>query len=247
MIEPSVSLSGHLCAAANSICEFGVLSRSDRSHDWTPSPVFGTNLNERRKVRQCKTGMRCGQRGSNGHPRGSWAIEGTVPSIVASGRARSVASVGIARNSPWSIRMSGSPKISALRSQFDEITRVHDGDAVGNVRDHSQIVRYEEHRQSKFMPQIGKQVEDLLLDRDVKRGGGFVRNAEQLRTVDDGHRDHDALPHAYPKAGADNCVRVVRDREWQRRACRRPLVPRLLLWKRDGERARLRRSVRRPA
>src|SRR6266436_1596121 len=44
--------------------------------------------------------MRCGQRGSKGHPGGSWAMGGTVPSMVASGMERSVASVGMARSRP---------------------------------------------------------------------------------------------------------------------------------------------------
>src|SRR5208283_4179437 len=50
----------------------------------------------------------------------------------------------------------------------------------------------------KLLPQVIEQVENLLLDGHVKRSSWFVGN-EQLRTVDDRHGDHDALPHASGK------------------------------------------------
>ena len=58
-----------------------------------------------------------------------------------------------------------------------------------------EIVRDEEHRQSKFVAKVVQQIEDLLLYRHIERGGRLVGN-QQLRTIDDGHRNHDALPHA---------------------------------------------------
>ena len=45
------------------------------------------------------------------------------------------------------------------------------------------------------MAEIVEEVEDLLLDGDVEGGGGLVGD-EELRTIDDGHGDHDALAHA---------------------------------------------------
>ena len=59
-------------------------------------------------------------------------------------------------------------------------------------------MRDEEHRQSIFAAQLVEQVENLLLDGDIERGGGLVGD-EQLRTVHDGHGDHHALPHASRK------------------------------------------------
>ena len=82
-----------------------------------------------------------------------------------------------------------------LRAELDQVAGVHDGDAIGDVRDDGEIVRDEEHRQSEFVAEIVEQIEDLLLDRDVERGSGLVRD-EQLRAVDDGHGNHDALAHA---------------------------------------------------
>ncbi len=80
-------------------------------------------------------------------------------------------------------------------SQFYNATGIHDGHTVGDLRDDCEIVRDEEHRQSEFGAQFREQGEDLGLDSDVERGGGFVGD-EQLGTVHDGHGDHDALAHA---------------------------------------------------
>ena len=93
------------------------------------------------------------------------------------------------------IRMSGRTKDIGLTAELDQIARVHDGDAIGNVRDHGEIVRNEKHRQSKFLAQIVEQIENLLLDGDIKRGSRLVGN-QQLRTIDNGHGNHDALAHA---------------------------------------------------
>src|SRR5208283_56301 len=82
-----------------------------------------------------------------------------------------------------------------LGAEFYQTAGVHDGDAIGDVRNDGEIVRDEEHRQSEFVAKVVEQVEDLLLYGDIERGGGLVGD-EQLRTVDDGHGDHDALAHA---------------------------------------------------
>jgi len=91
--------------------------------------------------------------------------------------------------------MRGRVENIGLRAKLDQAAGVHDRDAIGYVRDDGEIVRDEEHRQSEFMAEVVEQVEDLLLDSDVERGGGFVGD-EQLRAVDNGHGDHDALAHA---------------------------------------------------
>ena len=79
--------------------------------------------------------------------------------------------------------------------EFDQASGIQDGDSVGYVRDDGEIVRDEEHGEREFVAEVVEQVEDLLLDGNVERGGGFVGD-EQLRAVDDGHGDHDALAHA---------------------------------------------------
>ena len=54
-----------------------------------------------------------------------------------------------------------------------------------------------------FLAEFGEQFENLRLDGDVERSGGLVGD-EQLRPVDDGHGDHDALAHA-----AGELMRIV--------------------------------------
>jgi hypothetical protein len=90
-----------------------------------------------------------------------------------------------------------------LRSHLDEIAGVHDGDAVGDLRDYGEIVRDEKHGQAEFGAEVGEQGKNLRLDGDIEGGGGFIGD-EKLRAVDDGHGDHDALAHAPGKL-----VRVV--------------------------------------
>jgi len=91
--------------------------------------------------------------------------------------------------------MRGRSENIGLRAELDQVAGIHDGDAIGDVRDDGEIVRDEEHRQSEFVAQVVQQVENLLLNCDIERGGGLVGD-KQLRTVDDGHSDHDALAHA---------------------------------------------------
>ncbi len=94
-----------------------------------------------------------------------------------------------------SVGMSGGLENVGLGAEFDQAAGVHDGDAIGYVRDDGEIVRDEKHRQSEFVAKVVEQVEDLLLDGDIEGGGGLVGD-EELRAVDDGHGDHDPLAHA---------------------------------------------------
>ena len=50
-------------------------------------------------------------------------------------------------------------------------------------------------RHAAFALQAAQQIEDLRLDGDVKRGGGFIGD-QQLRVAGDGHGNHDPLVHA---------------------------------------------------
>ena len=93
------------------------------------------------------------------------------------------------------VGMSGGVENVGLGAEFYQTAGVHDGDAIGYMRNDGEIVRDEEHRQSEFVAEVVEQVEDLLLDGDIESGGGLVGD-EQLRTVDDGHGYHDALAHA---------------------------------------------------
>ena len=96
------------------------------------------------------------------------------------------------------VRMRGLLKNVVLGSEFDQIARIHHGDAVGDLRDDGEIVRDEEHGEPELRAQFAKQVENLRLDGDVECSGRLISD-QQLRPVDDGHGDHDALAHAAGK------------------------------------------------
>src|SRR5580658_9440187 len=60
-----------------------------------------------------------------------------------------------------SIRMSRSLENFPLRPQFHNAPGIHHGHAIGHLRDHSKIVRDEEHGQAKLAAQVGEQLENL--------------------------------------------------------------------------------------
>ncbi len=85
-----------------------------------------------------------------------------------------------------------------LSAEFDHAPGVHNRDAVRNMRNDCEIVRDEKHRQSKFMPQVIQQIENLLLYGHIERSGRLIRD-QQLWTINNGHRNHHALPHSSRK------------------------------------------------
>jgi hypothetical protein len=93
------------------------------------------------------------------------------------------------------VRMRGRAKDIGLRTKFYQVSSVHDGNAIGDVRNHGKVVRDEEHREPELAAKLVEQIENLLLDGDVECSGRLVRD-QQLRAIHNGHGDHDALPHA---------------------------------------------------
>ena len=53
---------------------------------------------------------------------------------------------------------------------------IHDTDAVGDLRQKSEIVGDIEHRHVKPVSEIVQQGDDLLLGGDIKAGGRFVKH-----------------------------------------------------------------------
>ena len=101
------------------------------------------------------------------------------------------------------VRMRGRMKNIPLGPDFYQAARVHHGDAVCDLRHDRQIVRDKKHGQPKLRAKLREQFENLRLNRYIEGSRGLVGD-QQLRTVYDRHRDHDPLPHASRKAGADN-------------------------------------------
>ena len=55
------------------------------------------------------------------------------------------------------------------RRLFDDAAGVHDGDAIGHLRDDSEVMGDEQESKAHPTLQVAEQVEDLCLDRDVER------------------------------------------------------------------------------
>ncbi len=88
---------------------------------------------------------------------------------------------------------------------FDDSSGVHHVDVVTHFRHHREIVSNEYDGGAEGFLAIADEIEHLLLNGDVKSGGGLVADQE-LRPGDEGHGDHDALAHT-----AGELVRVAVD------------------------------------
>ena len=75
---------------------------------------------------------------------------------------------------------------------LDDDAVLHHGDAVGDLGDHAEIMRDEEHGCALAPLQVADQREDLRLRGDVERGGRLV--GDQYAWIErERHRDHGAL------------------------------------------------------
>ena len=72
------------------------------------------------------------------------------------------------------------------------VAKVHNGDAIGDVLNDGKVVSDEQVRGSVLILKVLEKVEDLGLNRDVKRGDGLVAN-DQLRLERKGTGNANAL------------------------------------------------------
>ena len=75
---------------------------------------------------------------------------------------------------------------------LDHLAGVHHGDGMRHLGHEGEIVRDEDHREAELFAQFVEQVDDLLLHRDVERGGRFVGD-DELGVAGQGHGDEHAL------------------------------------------------------
>ena len=75
---------------------------------------------------------------------------------------------------------------------LDDLSRVHQRDAMRHLRDDREVVRDQHHRHAEPLLQVAQQVEDLRLDRDVERGRRLVGD-QHLRLGRERDGDHHAL------------------------------------------------------
>ena len=83
-----------------------------------------------------------------------------------------------------------------------------DGDAVGHVGDHREVVRDQQQAHAVLVDEVAQQFQDLLLQHDVERRGRLVGD-QQLRLQRAGDGDDDALALA-----AGQLVRIARQRKF---------------------------------
>ena len=89
-----------------------------------------------------------------------------------------------------------------------DLAVAQDGDAVGHLGDHREIVRDEQKSHAVFVDEITQEFEDLRLQHNVERGRRFVGDQE-LGLERAGDRDDDALALA-----ARQFVRIAGEREF---------------------------------
>ena len=77
-------------------------------------------------------------------------------------------------------------------SEFDDLSEIHHGNAIGDVFHDRQIVRDEDEREIHLPAKLRKQIQDLRLDRNIERRHGFIGD-DHLGIQRERARDRDAL------------------------------------------------------
>ena len=72
--------------------------------------------------------------------------------------------------------------------------RIHHQHVISHLRHHTQVMGDQHDRRPELLLQIRQQIQDLRLHRHVQGRRRLVRD-QQVRVVDERHRDHRPLPH----------------------------------------------------
>ena len=103
--------------------------------------------------------------------------------------------IGHGLKQPFGVRVCGIGKNAGHGTGFQNVARVHDTYAVGNVARQMQIVRDKQHAHRFAFDDFAQFLEDFALHHHVKSSGRFVGN-QQLGCSDERQRNHHALAHA---------------------------------------------------
>ena len=101
------------------------------------------------------------------------------------------------------VGLDGALEDLAHAAGLDDAALLHDHDVVGEVADHRQVVGDEDEGDAEVAAQVGEELDDLGLDRDVEGGDGLVGD-DELGLQGEGAGDGDALALA-----AGELVRVA--------------------------------------
>ena len=78
------------------------------------------------------------------------------------------------------------------RTRLHDAAAIHDDDAVDRFGDDAEIMRDHHEAHARLGLDVLDELQDLRLDGDVERGGGFVGD-QHRRLAGQRHRDHHAL------------------------------------------------------
>ena len=118
-----------------------------------------------------------------------------------------------------SVRVEGFAVESVAGSEFDDLTEIHDGDAMAHGADDGEVVGDEEIGEAEAILKLLEEVDDLGLDRDIKGREGLIGDDEP-GLDGEGAGDADTLPltagelvrEAVGESGADaDGVEQLRD------------------------------------
>jgi len=126
---------------------------------------------------------------------------------------------------PLSVGVPGMMEYLLGGALLDDLTRIHHGDPVAERRNHSEVMTDQQHRHPPSLPEVGKEVQDLRLSRDVERSRGLVGDEKLWLT----RKSHSYLRRRSTGKGNRQCRQAPRlCRCVSRRSLRRRSFPRRL-------------------
>lgn len=90
--------------------------------------------------------------------------------------------------------MRGRPQDGSRLAFLNDLSGIHDRDALAHVRDDTEVVRDDQKAHSSLPPQSLEKFEDARLHEDVDRACGLICE-QQLGPEGERHGDEDALTH----------------------------------------------------
>ncbi len=84
------------------------------------------------------------------------------------------------------------------QAAFDNLPVIHDNHALTDFPDDSQVMGNKQNRAACHLVDLLQKAQDLCLYRHIECGCRLIAD-DQIRGIDDGHRDHDTLAHAAGK------------------------------------------------
>ena len=161
------------------------------------------------------------QRGANRQPGGRASGDGTMPGMPTN----DVGAVGMAGEQRARVGMRRRLEDRLHRAGLDRLAGIDDAEIVAQFGDDAEIVRHEQQRDAELRDQLAQQQQDLVLRRDVERGGRLVGD-HQARRAGERRRDQQALALAAGELVRIAFERALRDRAPACAAAARPGAPR---------------------